>query len=265
MTRRVRLIGIGAGHPDQLTVEAIKALDTVDVFLVTAKGEDDPLVAARDEILRRHLTRPPRVVVVPDPPRDRRSDHTHASYGRAVDDWHQARAAAYADALAALADGETAGFLVWGDPSLYDSTIRVVERVARMLPLEYDVVPGVSSVQVLAARHRIVLNRVGEPVTVTTGRRLPDAVQRGLDNIVVMLDGDLACRSLLESDGGWEIWWGANLGTSEEQLVAGPLGEVMGEIERRRAMVRQSSGWVMDTYLLRRCEVEHDGPEEPVR
>ena len=123
---------------------------------------------------------------------------------------------------------------MWGDPAFYDSTIRIVERVlARgQVQAEIDVIPGISSLQVLAARHRIVLHEVGHPVHVTTGRRLHEAVHAGQDNIVVMLD-----RSLepLESLGDWQIWWGANLGTPSEHLVAGRVADVLPEIEAAEA------------------------------
>lgn len=249
--RRLLLVGIGAGHPDQVTVEAVRALNAVDVFLVADKqrGVDD-LVAVREQILRRHVTGDHRILEVPDPPRDRAPD----DYGRAVDDWHEARAAAYEQVLRdEVGPAETAGFLVWGDPCLYDSTIRVVDRILERgaLAFDYEVVPGVSSLQVLAARHRVVLNRVGEPVTVTTGRRLHETVADGRDNVVVMLDGDLSCATL---PGEWDIWWGANLGTPDEVLVAGPLREVLATVREARAAARARCGWVMDTYLLRRVD-----------
>lgn len=246
---KLRLIGIGPGGPDDLTVAAVHALNDVDVFLVADKqrGVDD-LVSVREEICRRHITGDHRVLVVPDPPRDR----TPERYGSEVRDWHAARAQAYETVLREqVAERETAGFLVWGDPSLYDSTIRVVERIrARgVVDLDYDVVPGISSVQMLAARHRLVLNRIGGPVTITTGRRLQDDVAAGGNNLVVMLDGHLTCTEL---PGQWDIWWGANLGTSDEELVAGRLSEVRGRIEAARARSKSARGWVMDTYLLRR-------------
>ncbi|MGH3412424.1 MAG: precorrin-6A synthase (deacetylating) [Marmoricola sp.] len=248
--RRLRVIGIGPGHPDQVTVEAVAALNDVDAFIVADKdrGVDD-LVAAREEICRRHIRGDHRIIEVPDPPRDR----SPASYGRAVGDWHESRAAAYEAVIREqIGEDETGGFLVWGDPALYDSTIRVVERILARgeLGFEYDVVPGVSSVQLLAARHRLVLNRVGEPITVTTGRRLADAADDGTDDLVVMLDGRLACADLA---GDWDIWWGTNLGTRDESLVAGRLSEVIGEIRHRREEAKRGSGWVMDCYLLRRA------------
>ncbi|TWH15819.1 precorrin-6A synthase (deacetylating) [Rhodococcus rhodochrous J45] len=246
---RVRLIGIGPGGPDDLTVAAVRALESVDVFLVPDKkrGVDD-LVAVREEILRRHTSGSYRMVVVPDPPRDRNPER----YGDEVRDWHAARAEAYETVLLEqVREDETVGFLVWGDPSLYDSTIRVVERILERgrVWFDYDVVPGISSVQLLAARHRLVLNTIGGPITVTTGRRLLRDVAEGASNIVVMLDGGLACADL---DGTWSVWWGANLGTDDEELVAGKLAEVLPAIREARVRAKQARGWVMDTYLLRR-------------
>ncbi|MGZ4490379.1 MAG: precorrin-6A synthase (deacetylating) [Nocardioidaceae bacterium] len=246
MTRTALVIGVGPGHPDQVTVEAVGALRRCNVFLVPDKGEEAAdLVAARNRLLDRHVG-PHRLVPVPDPPRDRTPGSADA-YGRAVEAWHAARARAFAAAIeASVPDRGTVGFLVWGDPALYDSTIRVLDRVDA---LAVEVVPGVSSVSLLAARHRLVLNTVGGPVTVTTGRRLADEVAAGRDNLVVMLDGALSCRAL---DGDWDIWWGANLGTPDEVLVAGRLGDVLGRIEAARARAKAARGWVMDTYLLRR-------------
>ncbi|QHG82348.1 MULTISPECIES: precorrin-6A synthase (deacetylating) [Rhodococcus] len=246
---RVRLIGIGPGGPDDLTVAAVRALESVDVFLVPDKkrGVDD-LVAVREEILRRHTSGSYRMVVVPDPPRDRNPER----YGDEVRDWHAARAEAYETVLLEqVREDETVGFLVWGDPSLYDSTIRVVERILERgrVWFDYDVVPGISSVQLLAARHRLVLNTIGGPITVTTGRRLLRDVAAGASNIVVMLDSGLACADL---DGTWSMWWGANLGTDDEELVAGKLAEVLPAIREARVRAKQARGWVMDTYLLRR-------------
>jgi precorrin-6A synthase len=249
--RQAHVIGIGPGGADQLTVEAVRRLSECDAFLVADKGSASDLVALRAEILDRHAPGPHRLVQVPDPSRDR-SPHTAQSYERAVEDWHDARAARFAAAIeSSVPEGGAVGFLVWGDPALYDSTVRVLDRiVAAGTVTSYDVVPGVSAVSLLAARHRLVLNEVGSSITVTTGRRLLDAVAAGADNLVVMLDGSLTCATL--SLGDWHIWWGANLGTPDEALVSGSLHEVIEEIEAARATAKAARGWVMDTYLLRR-------------
>lgn len=251
---RVRLIGVGPGDPDQVTVAALRAMRGVDFFVVTDKqrpdGSPDPLAQARRRLLDRHLGHQADVVHVVDPERERRPDRTAdaAAYERAVADWHAARAAAYERALAARAGD--AGFLVWGDPAFYDSTIRILDDVAARgnVPVEVDVVPGISSVQLLAARHRIVLHEVGQPLHVTTGRRLREAVDQGQDNVVVMLNREVDLAGLED----WRIWWGANLGTEHEALVAGRVGDVLPEIEAARERTKAAAGWVMDIHLLRR-------------
>ncbi|KQV78040.1 precorrin 6A synthase [Nocardioides sp. Root122] len=233
---RVRIIGIGC-HPGQLTAESRAAIASCDYIIAADKGPGDPLLALRRAICADVGVE---LVAVADPPRDRDDP---ADYDGAVLDWHDARAAAYDSVI--LDRPGTVGFLVWGDPAFYDSTIRVVER----LRLEYDVLPGVSALSLLAARHRVVLHEVGRPVLVTTGRRLVAEVAAGHDNLVVMLDGRLQAADL---DGDWDIWWGANLGSPHEELVAGRLGDVVSSIRQARERARDADGWVMDTYLLRR-------------
>lgn len=247
MTRRVVLIGIGPGGPDQVTVEAVRAMNAVDFFVVTEKNRPrgDPLAAARAALLARHVPGTPRVIVVDDPERDR----TPSDYRRAVADWHAARAARYTAALEAT-PGD-AGFLVWGDPSLYDSTIRILSTVAAAVDATLEVIPGVSSLSALAARHRIVLHDVGEPVHITTARRLPEAVAQGHGAIAVLLSRSLDELSRLDPT-GWTIWWGANLGTPSERVASGPLADTLPAIESARTITKKEAGWLMDIYLLRR-------------
>jgi precorrin-6A synthase len=237
--RRVRVVGIGC-HPGQLTLEARAAIAACDYVVAADKGPSDPLLALRRAICADLGVE---LVAVPDPPRDRDPDLDEAGYDGAVLDWHDARAAAYGSVLARRPG--TVGFLVWGDPAFYDSTIRVVER----LGCAYDVLPGVSALSLLAARHRVVLHEVGRPVLVTTGRRLAAEVTAGHDNLVVMLDGRLQAADL---DADWDIWWGANLGSPAEELVAGRLADVVDAIRAARVRAKEADGWVMDTYLLRR-------------
>jgi precorrin-6A synthase len=248
-SRTVRVVGIGSGHPGHLTGEAVAALSSVDYVLAAEKGPDDPLLAVRRALCHRYEVP---LVAVPDPPRERNDP---ADYPGAVRAWHEARVAAY-EAVLLERPGDVA-FLVWGDPAFYDSTLRIVHRLQERgaVPLALEVVPGISSPQLLAARHRIVLHHVGEPVVVTTGRRLRRAVAAGHDNIVVMLDGRLACLDLpAEEWSDWQIWWGANLGTGDERLVSGLLADVAGRLRSERLEAGRVSGWVMDTYLLRRLD-----------
>ena len=246
--RRLSIIGIGAGNPDHITVQAIKALGSVDVIFLIGKGGDkEALAQLRKDICARYITKPYRIVEAQDPERDR----TPANYQTAVTDWHTQRAAIYERMIREeLADGQHGAFLVWGDPSLYDSTLRIVDQVAAMktVMFELDVIPGITSVQALAARHKIALNRIGGPIHITTGRLLANGMPA--DDVVVMLDGDCAFKAV--KDAGVDIYWGAYVGTADEILVSGRLQECGPEIEKIRSDARARHGWIMDTYLLRK-------------
>ncbi|HDS1820211.1 TPA: precorrin-6A synthase (deacetylating) [Pseudomonas putida] len=248
MDARILLIGIGPGDPRQITYEAVEALRCATLFFVLDKGLDkDELVRLRKVILERY--RPEggyRLVQVADPQRDVLA----ADYVGAVHDWHRQRAALYARLIVEEMHPEDIGaFLLWGEPGLYDSTLRILNLVREGgVALHLQVIPGISSVQALAARHQVPLNRIGEPLTVLPGRRL--AGQGRIDNVVVMLDGQCAFAQL--DDPALMIYWGAYLGTEDEVLIAGPLQAVKAQILEVRERERLRKGWIMDTYLLRR-------------
>lgn len=263
MTRRLRIIGVGPGDPELVTLEAVTAMRSVDFFVVVDKtglpgkqGMPDPLVVARERLLDRHLERPPVIVRVDDPPRERRAEFTGTDeqYRAAVRAWHAARTERYREVLATH-PGD-AGLLVWGDPAFYDSTIRVVDELSAVMDLHVQVVPGISSVQLLAARHRLVLHEIGRPLYITTGRALDEAIATGHDNLVVMLNRGLDLDDLLDDPAQWRIWWGGNLGTADELLVSGRVGDVLERIRTARDELRERAGWVMDIYLLRRDAAE---------
>lgn len=250
--RKLLVIGIGAGNPDYLTVQAIDALNRADVFFVFDKGEaKGDLVALRREICERFIkTRDYRFVSIEDPARD----PLPHGYKRGVEAWHRARAERLAARIRAeVAEDGCGAFLVWGDPSLYDSTLRLLDlvRAESALAFDIEVIPGISSVQVLAARHGLVLNDIGGSVMVTTGRELAEkGWAHAADSMVVMLDRGDGLRAACRED--VEIYWGALLGTPRERLVSGRLPNVIDDIERIRAEEKAESGWLMDIYLLRR-------------
>jgi precorrin-6A synthase len=244
--RTVLVIGIGAGDPEHVTVQAIHAMNRADVVFVIEKDDrTEELVRLRREILERYVERQPRIVPLPDPPRDRSA----SAYGPAVEDWRRRRAEQWERAIAAE-DGCLA-FLVWGDPAIYDSTLAVIDEVLARGNVDFDheVIPGISSLQALAARHRVPFNRVGGAVQITTGRRLAAGFPDEADDVLVMLDSDCTFARL---DGDVDIYWGAYVGTPDEILVAGRVADVADEIQRVRRAARQRKGWVMDSYLLRR-------------
>ena len=241
--RRIKVVGTG---------QALRRLREAGVFFTLDKGPAAAaLVRTREALLAQVMAQPYRIVATPDPVRERAGP-----YAAGVAAWHEARGALYAELIGReVPDGGCGGFLVWGDPALYDSTLRILDRVraAGNLALDVETVPGLSAPQYLAARHGIVLNGIGGTVVITTGRRLAaEGWPGGADSVVVMLDGENAFARL--DPAGREIFWGAYLGLPDEILLAGPLADVAGEIARVREAARARHGWIMDTYLIRARE-----------
>ena len=243
------LVGIGTGCPEHLTLAATQALARADLLLIPFKGDDKAdLAGLRHSIAARWATAA-RIEEFSLPQRD-----SAAGYLSGVEDWHDAIAAAWETRIRAHLDtggGPRVALMVWGDPSLYDSSLRIAERVGRGVPLTLRVIPGITAIQALCAAHAMPLNRVGAPVTITTGRRLRhNGWPEGADTVVVMLDAGGAHEAIPPE--GVQIWWGAFLGMPEQLLIAGPLAEVADRITATRAAARAAHGWIMDIYLLRR-------------
>ena len=239
------LVGIGTGNPDHLTAQATRALNDADLILLPTKGQDkSDLADIRRLILSQVLTHPVPIAEYDVPTR---ADHT--DYISAVNDWHDAIAQVWADTIAVYPQAGTVALMVWGDPSLYDSTLRIA---ARLPDVSVRVIPGITSLQALTAAHAIPLNTLAAPVTITTGRQLRDhGWPDGAVSLAVMLDKGGAFTTL--NPQGLTIWWGAYVGMPEETLIHGPLSCVADEIVTTRARLRAQHGWIMDIYLLRRC------------
>ncbi|NRP22994.1 Precorrin-2 C(20)-methyltransferase [Ensifer adhaerens] len=249
--RKLLIIGIGSGNPEHMTVQAINALNRADVLFIPTKGEKKTeLAEVRREICARYVTRADsRTVEFAVPVRRTEG----VSYDGSVDDWHGRIAEIYERLIGReLSEDGIGAFLVWGDPMLYDSTIRIVERVKARgkVVFDYDVLPGITSLQALCASHRIPLNLVGKPVEITTGRRLAESFPARSQTSVVMLDGEQAFQRIDDPEA--EIYWGAYLGTPDEIVISGRLADVRGKILAARAQARERMGWIMDIYLLRK-------------
>lgn len=240
------LIGIGTGSPGHLTRAAIAAMADADLIVIPSKGADKAdLADLRRALVDQVLPSPPPVALFDMPLRD-----AGDGYRQGVEVWHDAIAAQWQQVITAHG-AQRPALLVWGDPSLYDSSLRIAARVGRHLPLSLRVIPGITAIQALCAAHAIALNAVAEPVLITTGRQLRDGGWPApLNRIVVMLDGDCAFQGL--DPDGLCIWWGAYLGMPEQMLIHGPLAEVGPRIIAARAQARARHGWIMDIYLLSR-------------
>ncbi len=244
--KTLTLIGIGTGNPDHVTRAGEAAIRAADLILIPRKDEakSDLADLRRDiciEVIGEGAAE--KLVEFDMPIRDR-----DANYRAGVDAWHDAIARAWVSALQP-GQSEHVALLVWGDPSLYDSTLRIADRLDPKP--EVRVVPGITALQALTAAHAIPLNDINAPVVITTGRRIQgDGWPKDARSVAVMLDGECSFASLDPT--GLHIWWGAFLGMREQVLISGSLASVSDEIVRTRREAREAHGWIMDTYLLKR-------------
>lgn len=242
------LIGIGCGDPGQLTRAAVEAINAADLVLIPRKGAaKSDLADLRRTICADVLSNDKTRIAEFDLPV---RDAGEADYRKGVDDWHDAVAATWSQTIADHLGGDgKVALLIWGDPSLYDSSLRIARRLNPLPKIE--VVPGITSIQALCAAHALPLNDIGEPFLVTTGRRLREGGwPPGVDTVVVMLDGGTAFESL--NPERLHIWWGAYLGMADQIIMSGALVEVGARIVAVREGARERHGWIMDCYILKR-------------
>ena len=241
----LHLIGIGTGNPDHLTRQATRSLNAADLVLIPRKGADKAdLADLRRAICAEVITNKAVQIAEFDLPT---RDAANPDYVKGVDDWHDAIAKVWQTTIAAHPRARNVALLVWGDPSLYDSTLRIAAR----LEAQVTVVPGITALQALTAAHAIPLNDIGAAVTITTGRQLTNhGWPSGVTTLAVMLDGNCAFQTLDPT--GISIWWGAYVGMTEQIILSGPLAEIGDRIIATRAQARFQHGWIMDIYLLRR-------------
>lgn len=243
---RLHLIGIGTGNSDHLTLQAIRALNAADLVMIPRKGDSKAdLAELRRTICAEVLTNPATTLAEFDLPQ---RDAANPDYLAGVNDWHDAIAAVWMQTIAAHPAARDVALLVWGDPSLYDSTLRIAARLT--VPVDVRMVPGITSIQALTAAHAIPLNDLGAAVTITTGRQLAEGWPAGADTLVIMLDGNCTFQTL--DPAGILIWWAAYVGMKEQIILSGPLADVSAQIIETRAAARTAHGWIMDIYLLRR-------------
>ncbi len=241
------LIGIGTGNPDHVTFQGAAAIREADLILIPRKEDSkSDLAGLREDIIARVANTPPTVVYFDIP--IRRSED---GYLRGVDEWHDAIALRWQAVIADHPGASRVALLIWGDPSLYDSSLRIASRL-RPQP-KTRVIPGVTALQSLTAAHAVPINDIGAPFVVTTGRRIrEEGWPQEASKVAVMLDGECSFQSLEMAD--YEIWWGAYVGMKEEILIHGPLAEVAQKILETRARARADHGWIMDIYLLKKRE-----------
>ena len=239
------LIGIGTGNPDHITRQAEKAIASADLIMIPTKGDNKAdLADLRHDICAQiagvDLSR---VVEFELPVRD-----PVIPYVDRVHHWHDAIADVWQATIQGNIKTGKVALLIWGDPSLYDSSLRIASRLNPVPKI--SVLPGLTSLQVLTAAHAIPINELARPFVVTTGRQLRDnGWPTGVDTVAVMLDGECSFQSLENQN--CQIYWGAYVGMKEEILIQGPLDQVTEQIVEMRAKARENHGWIMDIYVLK--------------
>lgn len=253
--KKIYLIGIGPGSPDYLTIQAINTMKKVDVFFFLEKeqrkGYED-FIKIRKKILERYLNSGTYRVVMAKIPKRKKGNNP---YIEETNVWRRETASIIAGLIKnEMKDGENGALLILGDPSLYDGHLEMLQHILRegIINFEYEVIPGITSVQVLTARHKIPLNRIGEPIVITTGRKLKECKVNKVINTVVLLDSHSTFERFKDSD--IDIYWAGYLGTEDEILVSGKLKEKISDIKKIRMESKNKKGWLMDTYILRRRE-----------
>ncbi|WP_298836753.1 precorrin-6A synthase (deacetylating) [uncultured Roseobacter sp.] len=244
MIKDLWLVGIGTGSPVHLTLEGRSALRDAAAILLPRKGPGkDDLATLRASLLA--STGSGAAVLPFDMPvRDE-----SLPYLERVERWHDEIAEIWQQTLRETTVDGPVALMVWGDPGLYDSTLRIAQRLTPVPALR--VVPGITALQALTAAHAVPFNTIDGAVTITTGQQLREnGMPVGSSSVFVMLDGQCSFRQARTDD--CYIWWGAFLGMPEQVTLAGPVSETADQIVALRAAERARHGWIMDTYLLRR-------------
>jgi len=252
--KKIYLIGIGTGNPDYLTVQAINTMRKIDVFFLLEKeGEGcKDFLKMRKKVLERYLESGKYRIVVAKIPKRKKGGK---SYDAEVKAWRQKKAEIITELIKdKIKDGESGALLIWGDPSLYDGHLEILQYILKKgaANFEYEVIPGITSIQVLAAKHKIPLNRIGETIMIATGRRLKEYSPSEIKNTVVLLDSYSTFRHFKDTD--IDIYWGGYLGTEDEILLSGKLRDIIEDLKKTRSEAKREKGWLMDTYILRRPE-----------
>lgn len=248
--KKIYLIGIGPGDKDYLTIQAIETLKKVDVFLFLEKGErkDKDLLGLRKEILEKYLKQGSYRVVTKRMPIRKRSS---AAYRDEVAKWRGEVADIIGEFIEnELKDGQSGGILLWGEPALYDGHLEMLRELSKNIEFSYEVIPGISSIQVLAAKHKIPLNRISEPILITTARHLKEYNPSEIKNMIVVLDSHASFKNIDDED--IDIYWGGYLGSDDEILISGRLKDIKDEIKKAIMEAKRKKGWIMDSYILRR-------------
>jgi precorrin-6A synthase len=245
--KKVYIVGIGPGDPKYLTLEAYEIIKKAKIFIIPLKkGPKEELTKIREKVIEfcKQGDTNYRIIKVEFPERKK-----GGIYKLEVESWRKEKVSILAEVLK---DVDEACFLVLGDPSLYDGHIEIFKEVSKNLPMEIEVIPGISTINLLSAKHKISLTKVAETLLITTPR--PLRKQKEISrNTLVFLD-NYETFKLFKDDSELMIYWGAYIGTEKEVLFNGKLSQCWQELVELRRKLKEKHGYIMETYLLTKKE-----------
>lgn len=242
------LIGIGTGNPEHLTLEGVNILKKMDLILLPKKSKEKKELLNIRKYICKSIIKEDKTIIdeYTIPERYEKKD-----YKESVLDWHKRISINILEIINKF-EKKTfkLAFLIWGDPGLYDSTLRIINEIK--VEHKLKVISGISSIQSLTSAHSISLNEIGSSVLITTGRKLREEMFIENQNVLVLLDGQYSFKKLDLKE--YYIWWGAYLGMKKQILIKGVLKNVYKRILSKRKKAKDANGWIMDTYLLKKIK-----------
>lgn len=243
---KIFLIGMGTGNPKHLTLEGVNTLKKMDLILLPKKNiKKKELFNIRKYLCKTIISKEKIIIEEYEVPQ--RSEELN--YNNSVNIWHEKISKNIKEIINKYQKNtKKLAFLIWGDPGLYDSTLRIINKIK--IEHKLKVVSGISSIQSLTSAYSISLNEIGGSVLITTGRKLNEDMFKDNQNVLVMLDGKCSFKVLDPCK--YYIWWGAYLGMKKQILIKGLLNDVYKKIASQRKKAKNKNGWLMDTYLLKK-------------
>ena len=240
------IIGIGTGNPEHLTLEGMNTIKKMDIILLPRKNEQkQELLNFRKYICGLNATKKKTIVEEYDVPERSNS----LTYSNSVNIWHKKISENILNVIKKFDKKlNKFAFLIWGDPGLFDSTLRIISKIE--IKHKLKVISGITSIQSLTSAFSISLNQIGSSVLITNGRNLKKEMFSNNQNVLVMLDGKYSFKNLDSKN--YYIWWGAYLGMKKQILIKGILANVEKKIIFEKKKSKSINGWIMDTYLLKK-------------
>lgn len=157
---KIFLVGMGTGNTEHITMEGIKILKKSDLILLPKKNsKKEELFDIRKKICMSIIKNKSLIKEYKIPERLKSS-----SYYNSVSIWHKKISQNIMEIISEFEKKNlNLTFLIWGDSSLYDSTLRMISKMN--INYELKIIPGVSSIQALTSAHLISLNEIGESVS----------------------------------------------------------------------------------------------------